>query len=51
MLTDLPPRLLHAVRDAAAAVLVLAELGLELLCDQHNHTGALHQLGAVGDES
>lgn len=45
MLTAIPPRLLHALRDTAAALLVLAELGLELLCPHHDHTGALHQLG------
>lgn len=47
MLTSIPVRLLHAVRDTAAAVLVLADLGLELLCDQHDHTGALEQLGGA----
>lgn len=45
MLTATPTWLLHAVRDAAAAILVLADLGLELLCHRHDHTGALHQLG------
>ena len=44
MLLAIPPRVLHAVRAAAAAVVVLADLGLELLCDAHDHTGALAQL-------
>lgn len=32
MLTAIPPRLLHRVRDAALVVVGLAELGLALLC-------------------
>lgn len=32
MLTDIPPTLLHRVRDAAAYVHDLAQLGLDLLC-------------------
>lgn len=32
MLTSIPPALLHRVRDAAAYVHDLAELGLALLC-------------------
>lgn len=45
MLLAIPPRVLHAVRGLAAAVIVLADLGLELLCEEHDHAGALHQLG------
>lgn len=45
MLTAIPARLLHALRDTAAALLVLADLGLELLCGDHDHTGAVHHLG------
>lgn len=45
MLLAIPPRLLHAIRSTAAAVLVLADLGLELCCDAHDHTGALARLG------
>jgi hypothetical protein len=44
VLTAIPGRLLHRLHDLAAAVLVLTELGLELLCDQHQHDGALHEL-------
>ncbi len=44
MLTAIPARLLHRLHDLAAAVLVLTDLGLELLCDQHQHDGALHEL-------
>ena len=44
MLTAIPARLLHRLHDLAAAVLVLTDLGLELLCDQHRHDGALHEL-------
>ena len=44
MLTAIPTRLLHRLHDLAAAVLVLTDLGLELLCDQHQHDGALHEL-------
>jgi hypothetical protein len=44
MLTAIPARLLHRLHDLAAAVLVLTDLGLELLCDQHPHAGALHEL-------
>jgi len=46
MLTAIPVRLLHAIRDAAAAVVVLADLGLELLCECGvDHRGALEALG------
>jgi hypothetical protein len=46
VLTAIPARLLHGLHDLAAAVLVLTDLGLELLCDQHQHQhdGALHEL-------
>jgi hypothetical protein len=45
VLTAIPARLLHRLHDlAAAAVLVLTDLGVELLCDQHQHDGALHEL-------
>jgi hypothetical protein len=44
VLTAIPARLLHGLHDLAAAVLVLTDLGLELLCDQHQHDGALHEL-------
>ena len=44
MLTAIPARLLHRLHDLAAAVLVLTDLGLELLCDEHQHDGALHEL-------
>ena len=47
MLTAIPARLLHRLHDLAAAVLVLTDLGLELLCDQHQHDGALHELGGA----
>jgi hypothetical protein len=47
VLLTIPPRLIHAVRNVAAAVVVLADLGLELLCDEHDHDGALHQLGGA----
>jgi hypothetical protein len=44
VLTAIPARLLHRLHDLAAAVLVLTDLGLELLCDRHQHDGALHEL-------
>jgi hypothetical protein len=44
VLTAIPARLLHRLHDLAAAVLVLTDLGLELLCDHHQHDGALHEL-------
>jgi hypothetical protein len=44
VLTAIPARLLHRLHDLAAAVVVLTDLGLELLCDQHQHDGALHEL-------
>jgi hypothetical protein len=44
VLTAISARLLHRLHDLAAAVLVLTDLGLELLCDQHQHDGALHEL-------
>jgi hypothetical protein len=44
VLTAIPARLLHRLHDLAAAVLVLTDLGLELLCDEHQHDGALHEL-------
>lgn len=48
MLTAIPTRLLHRVRDAAAAVLVLAELGLELLCGcGHDHRGGLDRISGA----
>lgn len=47
MLTAIPARALHAIRDAAAAVVILADLGLELLCGEHDHRGALDALGVA----
>jgi len=47
MLTSLPAWALHAVRDTAAVVVTLADLGLELLCGEHDHRGALEALGVV----
>jgi hypothetical protein len=49
MLTAIPARALHAIRDAVAAVLVLADLGLELLCGEHDHSGALEALSRCPD--
>lgn len=49
MLTAIPTRALHAIRDTAAAVLVLADLGLELLCGEHDHSGALEALSRCPD--
>lgn len=48
MLTAIPSRFLHNVRDLAVGVVILAELGLELLCGcGHNHSGALDRLGGA----
>jgi len=47
VLTAIPAWLLHIARDTAAAVLVLADLGLELLCRDHDHAGALRQMEGV----
>lgn len=45
MLTSLSPRLLHAVRSAAAYVHDLAQLGLDLLCPcEEGHGERLRQL-------
>lgn len=42
MLTAIPPRLLHHVRDAARVVHDLAQLGLDLLCPcEEGHGGWL----------
>jgi hypothetical protein len=46
MLTSVPPALLHRVRDAAAYVHDLAELGLALLCPcDDNHGLTMRRLG------
>jgi len=47
MLTSIPARALHAIRGAAAAVVILADLGLELLCGEHEHRDALEALGVA----
>lgn len=47
-LMTIPPRLLHAVRDLATAVLVLTDLGLELLCNcEQDHDGGLAAIGGT----
>lgn len=40
MLTSIPPLLLHRIRDAAAYVHDLAQLGLALLCPCEDDHGA-----------
>lgn len=46
MLTAIPPTLLHRLRDAAAWVHDLAELGLALLCPcDDTHGTAMRRLG------
>lgn len=48
MLTAIPVRVLHAIRDTAAAVVILADLGLELLCECGvDHRGAIEALGVA----
>lgn len=44
MLTSIPARLLHAAHAAATALVVLTELGLELLCHEHDHRAGLARL-------
>lgn len=51
MLTSVPPSLLHRVRDAAAYVHDLAQLGLDLLCPcEEGHGARLQALGECEDE-
>lgn len=51
MLTSIPPRLIHRVRDGAAYVHDLAELGLALLCPcEDDHGAAMRRLGGEDEQ-